>query len=273
MTTMTTTEHRLAMFFAVIVGVVIGPPIAYGEEATTDKPAETLPLVKVAVYDHSGGSANGPNDLKKFLTAENGFEMTIVTPEDIRAGVLEKGFDVVVMPGGSARSQAEHLEEKGREEIRKYVNQGGGYVGICAGAYLSTTYKPYSLGLVNAKVWDLEHWARGTGMVKLKMTPSGCSLLEMPKDVVDVYYGQGPMLVPGDDPELPGYEILASYATEVAKKGAPEGAMVGMHAIVRTMYGNGRVVAFSPHPEKKWGPESLMAAGIRWAGRGDQDKD
>ncbi|GAA4420991.1 BPL-N domain-containing protein [Bremerella cremea] len=237
-------------------------------EETT--PITAIEPVKVAVYDHSGGTANGPKDLAKFLIAENGFQMTIVTPQEIRDGVLMNGFDVLVMPGGMASAQAKNLEESGRDEVRRYVKSGGGYVGICAGAYLSTTYKPWALGIVNAKVWDLAHWARGTGMVKLEMTPSGCSTLKMPKDQVEVYYGQGPMIVPGNDPDLPGYEILATYGSEIAAKGAPEGAMVGMHAIVRTMYGKGRVVAFSPHPEKKYGPESLMAEGIRWAGRGDQ---
>lgn len=249
---------------ATIVGAALGDEPAPPEEPASQR------TVNVAIYDHSSGKAPGPRDLVTFLTPENGFQATILTPEEIRSGALDKGFDVLVMPGGSAMSQANHLEEEGREQIREYVREGGGYVGICAGAYLSTTYKPWSLGLVNAKVWDLEHWARGMGMVKLEMTPAGCTTLRVPKDQVDVYYGQGPMLVPADDPDMPGYEVLARYASEVALKGAPEGAMVNMHAIIRTMYGNGRVVAYSPHPEKKSGPKSLMAEGIRWAGRGDQ---
>ncbi|TWT34419.1 BPL-N domain-containing protein [Blastopirellula retiformator] len=252
---------------ASIVLAVVGN-VAFGEAPT---PAETKsPTVKVAIYDHSDGKAPGPRDLVTFLTPENGFETTILTPEDIQSGDLKPEFDVLIMPGGSAGRQAEHLGEEGREKIRRYVHDGGGYVGICAGAYLSTTYKPWSLGLVNAKVWDLEHWARGTGMVKLNLTHSGRNILQTSTDQVEVYYGQGPMLVPGENRDMPGYEILASYATEVAKKGAPVGAMTDMHAVIRTMYGNGRVMAYSPHPEKKMGPKSLMAAGVRWAGRGDR---
>jgi len=241
-----------------------------GEELATSDRDSSSPVVHVAIYDHSGGKANGPRDLVTFLTPANGFETTILTSEEIQEGALTDEFDILVMPGGSAGAQARHLEEVGRDEIRRFVREGGGYVGICAGAYLCTTYKPWSLGLVNAKVWDHAHWARGTGIVKLNLTPSGCTILRMPQEQVDVYYGQGPMLVPGHDQDLPRYEVLASYATEVAKKGAPEGAMVDMHAIVRTMYGKGRVVAYSPHPEKKYGPKSLMAEGIRWAGRGDR---
>ncbi|MEW4565473.1 BPL-N domain-containing protein [Bremerella sp. JC770] len=243
---------------------------ALGEEPSSAEAVSTLPMVRVAIYDHSAGKAPGPKSLLTFLTPPNGFQTTILTPGEIQQGALTSDFDVLIMPGGSAGAQARNLEEEGRDQIRRYVREGGGYVGICAGAYLSTTYKPWSLGLVNAKVWDLSHWARGTGIVTLNMTPSGCSVLRMPKDQVDVYYGQGPMLVPGNDEDMPGYEILASYATEVAKKGAPEGAMVDMHAIIRTMYGKGRVIAYSPHPEKEFGPKSLMAEGVRWAGRGDE---
>lgn len=251
-----------------LVAVAFSPAAISAEEVST-KPASAKKLVKVAVYCHKDGKSNGAKDLTRLLTGENGFDMTIVSPEQIREGILDDGYDVVVMPGGSAGAQSRNLKDAGKEAIRKFVHAGGGYVGICAGAYLSTTYRDWSLGIVNARVWDHPHWARGTGIVSLGMTPSGCSVLEMPKESVDVYYGQGPMLTPGNNPSLPGYEVLASYETEVAKKGAPEGAMVGMHAIVRTMYGQGRVVAFSPHPEKKTGPESLMSAGIRWAGRGE----
>ncbi|MBA2113558.1 BPL-N domain-containing protein [Bremerella alba] len=224
--------------------------------------------VRVAIYDHAKDFCKGTKNLKRFLTPENGFVLTVVRPDEIRKGVLHNNYDVLIMPGGSASSQARHLEEEGRDQIRKFVQEGGGYVGICAGAYLCTTNKPYSLGLVNAKVWDLAHWARGTGTVSLEMTSAGCQALKSSDQIVDVNYGQGPMLAPGEDSDLPGYQVLATYKTEVSKKGAPEGTMVGMHAIVRTMYGTGRVIAFSPHPEKPSGPESLMTEGVRWAGRG-----
>ncbi|MFM9148181.1 MAG: BPL-N domain-containing protein [Verrucomicrobiota bacterium] len=36
--------------------------------------------------------------------------------------------------GGSGSAEAEGLGVAGREEVRKFVREGGGYVGICAGA-------------------------------------------------------------------------------------------------------------------------------------------
>ncbi|GAA4421478.1 BPL-N domain-containing protein [Bremerella cremea] len=235
--------------------------------AETNSGGASPSLVRVAIYDHSGGSAAGPKNLQTFLVPKNGFESKVVTPQQIRDGVLDE-FDVLIMPGGSGSAQAKNLEDEGREIIRKYVDNGGGYVGICAGSYLASSHYSWSLGLINAKVWDRSHWARGTGTVSLELSSTGSDLLKSDKDSVPCYYGQGPLLVPNNDPSLPGYEVLATYGTEIAEKGAPEGAMTGTHAIVRSMFGAGRVICYSPHPEKTGGPNSIMAEGVRWAGTG-----
>lgn len=235
------------------------PSVTFAQKAIPTK------LIRVAVYDHSNGESAGWKNLQKILVPDTGFETTMVTPQDIRDGVL-KDYDVLIMPGGSGSKQSSMLEEQGRENIRNYVSSGGSYVGICAGSYLASSHYPWSLGILNAKVWDRSHWNRGTGTIELEFSKSGCELLKTDKSQLECYYGQGPLLVPDNQPDLPGYEVLASYGTEIAKKGAPEGAMVGTHAIVRTKFGEGRVICFSPHPEKDSGPHSLMIEGVRWAG-------
>lgn len=265
-----TRMHQLWLSLAILLASVTTCPLSLLAEELDLKFDKSV-RAKVAVYCHSDGKSRGAVNLMKFLTPENGFDAVIVTPEDVQNNRLsDQKFDVLIMPGGMASAQATNLGETGREKVREFVGQGGGYVGICAGAYLSTTYKPWSLNLVNARVWDLSHWARGTGMVTLKLTDSGQSVLKSDSPQLETYYGQGPLLMPGNDPQLPGYEVLASYGTEVAKKGAPVGAMVDSHAIIRTQYGTGRVICYSPHPEKDWGPKPIMAHGIRWASAVDK---
>jgi glutamine amidotransferase-like uncharacterized protein len=242
---------------------------AAGEEGRdVEPPAAAMPpegVIRVAIYDHSDGTAKAPGRLKSFLTAENGFACTRVRPEDIREGCLAD-FDVLIMPGGSGSRQAANLTVQGREEIQRFVREGGGYVGICAGAYLATSFYDWSLHLINARVIDREHWARGTGMCRLSLTPAGRAALGHDREEVSVYYGQGPLLGPDDKSELPAYESLATYATEIAKKGAPTGVMIGTTAIARAHYGEGRVICFSPHPESSGGPNHLVLEGVRWAG-------
>lgn len=49
-------------------------------------------------------------------------------------------FRVVYMNGGKAMNHSRSLTETGRDNIRKFVENGGSYVGTCAGAYLACKY-------------------------------------------------------------------------------------------------------------------------------------
>lgn len=234
---------------------------------TLPAPPPVLKPVRVAIYDAAPEVSKGPRNLLRFLSAENGFSAHRVTAEQIRAGCLDE-VDVLIMPGGSGSKQAAQLEAEGRLKIQDFVRAGGGYVGICAGSYLATTHYDWSLGLINAQVWDRAHWARGGGEVTLRMSDAGGRLLGRGGSV-DVHYNQGPLLVPDDEAGLPGYQVLATFETEIAEKGAPAGVMTGTHAIIRSTFGEGRVICYSPHPEVSDGPNSLVAAGVAWAGKGD----
>ncbi len=241
---------------------------AMNQELIEAKQAALTPPapIRVAIYDHSDGSATGPKNLLNFLTPEIGIDCERLKPQDIRDGRLS-GFEVLIVPGGSGSKQAEMLQESGCLAIRDFVAQGGGYLGICAGSYLASSQYTWSLGLINSRVWDRAHWARGTGSVTIGLTDAGADFFKQAEATIDVYYGQGPLLVPGQTAGLPPYEVLASYQTEVAKKGAPVGAMVDTHAIVRSEFDRGRVVCFSPHPEINGGPNALIVTGVRWVAR------
>lgn len=253
---------------AIVERIAIGC-LAFGLVASAALAADDRPGVRVAIYDDAAEAGKGPVNLLRILTADAGFSARRVSSDEIRRGVLED-FDVLVMPGGSGSKQAERLQASGRERIRGFVRAGGGYVGICAGSYLASSHYDWSLGLINARVWDRAHWARGGGDVSIRMTDPGWELLGRGGSVA-VRYNQGPLLVPDDEPDLPGYEVLATFETEVADKGAQPGSMVGTHAIIRSLYGEGRVICYSPHPEVSGGPNGLIAAGVRWAGAGRSD--
>jgi glutamine amidotransferase-like uncharacterized protein len=228
--------------------------------------------MRIGVYSHSTTSTKAAQIVGIFtniLTPEKGFQIQRVDPAGIRSGVLTN-LNVLIMPGGSGSKQATNLETSGREAIQQFVKNGGGYVGVCAGAYLASSHYPWSLNLINAKVIDREHWARGKGNVTLTLTPLGEKALGHPESEVEVYYGQGPLYGRGTNDTLPAYEELAIYKTEVAKEnvpaGVPMGVMPGTAAIARGEYGKGRVICFSPHPEKPFQPIfHLIENGVRWA--------
>jgi len=227
--------------------------------------------MKIGVYSHSTNAAKAAGIVRVFtliLPKEKGYDVRRLKPEDIRAGVLTN-LDVLIMPGGSGSKQATNLETSGREAIQQFVKNGGGYVGICAGAYLASSHYPWSLHIINSRVIDREHWARGKGNVVLTFSELGQKALGHPEKDVEVYYGQGPLYGRGTNDSLPPYEELAVYKTEVAKEnvppGVPMGVMQGTTAISRSTYGKGRVICYSPHPEKPHEPVyHLIENGVRW---------
>ena len=189
----------------------------------------------------------------------------------IRTGGLH-GFDLVVHPGGSGSRQGKALGEEGRERVRRFVRDGGGMLGICAGAYLASADYDWSLHLLDAKVLDRAHWARGGGTVELGLSPEGRRLLGVPDDTREVRYNQGPLLAPAGDPDLPDYRTLAVFNTEVHKEGVPGGVMPGTTAVAAGEFGGGRGVCFSPHPESDAGNWRMLRRAAFWAAGRDPDR-
>lgn len=225
--------------------------------------AAAEPAIRVAVYADTGGSL-APKNVERCLSAVTGFATERITAEDIQAGKLA-GFAVLIQPGGSGSKQAGELGEAGREAIRKFVKDGGGFIGICASAYLASADYTWSLNLLDAKVLDRQHWARGTGEVQIRMRPQARELLGITEELVTIHYGQGPLLAPAGKDDIPDYELLATYETEIAKNGAPEGVMKGTTAIARGSFGAGRVFCYSCHPEKTDGLDVWLQKAVRWS--------
>jgi Biotin-protein ligase, N terminal len=119
--------------------------------------------VRVAIFD---GDGVGPSALPLIDTIEKAtehrFQISRITAAEIHGGVLAN-VDVLVHPGGSGGGQERALGEIGRKAVRDFVHQGGGYLGVCGGAYLATNDYEWSLNLIDAKVVDKRHWARGAG--------------------------------------------------------------------------------------------------------------
>jgi glutamine amidotransferase-like uncharacterized protein len=186
-----------------------------------------------------------------------------VKGEAIRQGQLAR-YDVLIVPGGSGSKEARGLGEKGREQVQEFVRKGGGYLGICAGAYLATCDYPWALNILNARVLDKEHWDRGNGKVEIALSQRGREVLGARQDMVSIHYAQGPILAPAHHNGLPDYEVLARFHTQVAKNGAPRDVMPGATAVAAAEFGKGRVLCFSPHPEETEGLHKFLLRGIAW---------
>lgn len=240
----------------------------FGLLASSGRGQAPIEEIRVAVFEDKGVGRSVTN-LKRGLRGIEGVYYRSVTSTEIRSGVLAE-FDLLILPGGSGSKQAYALEEEGRAEIRDYVSGGGGFIGFCAGAYLASADYTWSLNLLDAKVLDRKHWARGKGTVRLGMSQGGQDFFGLEQENVSIHYGQGPLLAPAGNPKIPDYEVLAEYETEIAKNGAPKGIMIGTTAIAAGKFGKGKVLCFSPHPELTDGLESFVQAAIEHVEKQDQ---
>jgi putative intracellular protease/amidase len=222
--------------------------------------AAEVPVIKVAVYEDKGATGKGIPCVTEIMSRTDDIKLTRLKGADIAAGGL-RGYDLVMFTGGSGSAEAEGLGEKGREEVRDFVRNGGGYVGICAGAYLACSGFEWGVGILNAKTVSSK-WRRGQGEVKVEGEAFGEKLTDR-----GVRYANGPIIKADVRKDLPAFETLVSFRTELAENDTPVGVMVNAPAMVRSSYGLGRVFTSSPHPEQTAGLEDLVVQAVRWTAR------
>jgi putative intracellular protease/amidase len=248
-----------ALLFSVFVTAAVGP--ARGQAPVIAPMPKAV--VPVAMYLDTGAGGNGPPAMEKSFHAGTEFRITRLKADDIRAGRL-KGYKVLIVPGGSGSKEGTALGADGRAEVKRFVDAGGCYVGICAGCYLASTGYSWSLDILPAKTVDRANWMRGRGDLALEITPEGRQWFRRPDSSVKTIYHNGPVLAPL--PDAKGKLIpLAVYREELTKKGAKAGLMVDTPAIAAARYGKGWAIGVSPHPEQTDGLKDLVPSAIRWA--------
>ena len=102
-------------------------------------------------------------------------------------------------------------------------------------------------------------------MLRIDLTGPGQEVFETADPTLDISFRQGPLMRPSGD--LDGRdkaEVLAWFRTGVGENGADPAVMVDTPAIVRGRFGAGRVLLFSPHPEKTEGLESWLRSALDW---------
>jgi predicted deacylase len=227
--------------------------------------------IRIALYKGPGTGGDGPKNLMKRFDRAPETTITEVSPDDIRSGVLTN-YSVVIFAGGSGSKEAEAIGETGRSNVVNFVANGGGYVGICAGAYLATSGYPWSLHILNVRTVSSK-WQRGRGAVKLEITDGGQKILEAGDKNTECLYHNGPIVKEANEPSLPPYEPLAYFRSEFASNGSPAGVMVNSPALIAASYKKGRVIFCSPHPEQTKGLEEIIPHAVTWSSSsGDIEK-
>ncbi len=147
-------------------------------------------------------------------------------------------YDLLIFPGGGGFD----LTDAGVEALQAYIRAGGGYVGVCAGAWAARRY-----GLIERDFFPFRE--RGWVEVTLREHPvtEGYHLSRK----LALRHDNGPFIEAGDVTEIPVmYKAGPPYACVVAKK-----------------LGEGRVVIFSAHPEGEDETRRLTRNAILWAAK------
>ncbi len=252
-------QHRLMMHRLLTnLGMIANEPDdLIFEKADTE-------ITSIGIYVGPGVGGFGPMSLRETFTGLPGeFTSRVIGPVEVQNNSITQ-FDVLIFPGGSGGKQAAAIGEKGRENVRNFVRDGGSYVGICAGCYLACENFSWSLKILDAKTKSSK-WRRGKKVLELGFTDTGKEVMKVDRDAAPVLYQNGPVMEPAGSPDIPDFETLAIFNTEVALNKTPEGIQKGSPAILAGHYGKGRVVGISPHPEQTEGLNNLAPELIRWA--------
>ena len=257
---------------------------AAGDDDDTTPPPEALP---VAIYDDTAEADPSAWDEGLQHIEDTLGEAGLITGRITRSELNDDpmvldGYGAVVFGGGFAYpGYTLGISPTGKQRLRDFVDAGGGYVGICAGAYFACAALVYEgeyiddesgydldlfdgvcfgpvADIASYPYWDIAEVAfPGHGSYEAFATSPFAT---------DIWYGGGPYFqyLP------PGAEIVATYDN-------PGIEHHGTGAVLIQEYGDGHAVLWGPHPELPDWPvdassnRALFAEVIRWAATPDQN--
>lgn len=171
---------------------------------------------------------------------------------------------LLVIPGGADLPYCRALNGEGNRRIKRFVDAGGAYLGLCAGGYYASKRCEFMEGDPKMEVMgDRElafypdtcrglafpgfvyHSEAGARPCELKVN-KGAFATEGGKlpETFQTYFNGGGVYVNGNKHKGTNIEILAEY-TEPLNVDSGDGTA----AVVYCKVGNGHVVLTGPHPE------------------------
>lgn len=242
-------KRTLILISAILCGMLIG--ISCNREKTVQ------PLLKVGMLDGLGSGHTNMTEAFAAAQLDSRISIKYITSANIAWGVLDS-LDVLIIPGGGGSMHTFSLGNTNIDIIKKWAENGGGILCICAGAYaLSHTPDYACFGMNGAQVFDLDHSSRGQGLCSIALTEEGKKLFPELKDTdtLHILFENGPMLVPADSAvlaESPAteYAPIALMLSDV-HTGAEfqSGISPGKPFFLANNYGKGRVFTSIGHPE------------------------
>lgn len=263
----------------VITAISIGFLFMYSP-GTAGSRQVTEKKIRVGVYAGSGvgeGETSPEEYARDILLIIQAIDPSctarLVFPRDIAHNVL-KSLDVLVVPGGNSTLLSHGLGRRGRSRVQAFVREGGGYVGICAGAYLAQpggNHPAFGLGLAPVRLYrDGRNWDRGCALARVQLTEKGRTLFPelQTRPFLLMHYVNGPVFVPLGGSHKNAYEEIMTFESDIAPANPrAKGETPGKAFLLRARKGRGTTVLVSGHPEFTPGFRWVLPRMIRWAAR------
>ena len=210
-----------------------------------EEPIKVQPRKKVAFFLDNGCVGRAVFCWVKLLTNSPELEVEFINGETLRKNRLDK-FDLMFCPGGGSARQLAAMQESGQKIVKDFIRNGGAYLGICAGCF-SALNRPDRMQLLP---FDWIPYASGKAAVlAVEIDSAAAKELSIPKDCYWARYAGGPVIRKSAAPDKDTGKVLGVYKTSSGGFNRAPYNFVGTPAAVSAMYGKGKVVGVSYHPE------------------------
>ncbi len=200
------------------------------------------------------------------------YDVHFIDEKDILSNALEP-LHVLLMSGGDTFAIAEGLGAEGSSQLRNFIEEGGLYIGTCAGAYLplrSSMDFLNQFNFINVKISNISRRlseSEQRSFQKVACSSYGCDfvfhvvredvLLELvngyqsdgKKEMIAPLFG-GPSMFPSEDIEpIAKYKGFTQKTKFLVEEALAEKTLIGNIAIAKKSMGKGHLYIFGPHFE------------------------
>lgn len=196
----------------------------------------------IALYSDKGAWDNSVTAATKMFEWM-GKSVVLVDADYINNNSLDD-FSIICFPGGDMYQYSRDISASGKEKVREFVRSGGGYIGICGGAYFASEtviwqgnqlpmtplglFKGSAEGTIDAIVPYPQR-----GMCQVNIVDTVHVITHSISTPQWILYSWGPVL----KPKTSEITVLGKYDA------------VDQPAILAFNYGKGRVFLTGTHPE------------------------
>ncbi len=229
--------------------------------------------VNVLIYEGEATSTDSVDGLIYCLEqAQNNnlnLQFNYTTTDVINSEIL-RAQDVLIISGGDIELLFNDPSVN-PNDIKKFVEAGNGYMGICAGAYAASNYNgEYGSG------WGISpnvncNYTYADGLLPLTITSYGVNTLKYSSGKIDLCNFTTRTTKTVTLPSFPVSNTPGLYKngkyTPIAIYAENDTVLSGYAAILDDERGSGRIILSGPHPELDPAKPELVARMVLWASK------